>query len=425
MIQKYTFALFCLLLNVYAPLKLSMTLKNQILFTNRLLVDRQSKMWHNSGESGQNQQGALNIRRIGPHLLAEIPLGLTGFKKLKRFFNLTVQQGRTGYVCLSGEQEVLGLSGLASQPLAAENDNSIPYHKGYGQLLAIRRPWSRYGWTYFWTGICLLLLLWAGAWLYGDFEKRRYSNWQARQQIENLKHAIQALHTVKGRLEQKLWIQSHLLASISHDIRTPIGFVSLSAKEIKLLVDTGQKEAAAEFAEMIALSSDEIIAHVQHMTAFIKISLHEDQIRFSDVVLRELLLQKKKLFEQAIRFQKAALSIEIETDLTVRTNPELLGVLIHNLIDNALKVKQGNEIKILSRTISGKLHLFIRDSGPGMSTSLIKWLCDDPLQRGFSKGEEPNVGLGLIMVKEISRVLSIKVRAQNDSGANICLIFEG
>jgi len=425
MIQKYTFVLFCLLLDVYAPLKVSLPVKNQILFTCRMLGDKQSKLWDKAGESEQNQHGILCLRRIGPNLLKETLLGLTSFKKLKRFYEINVQPGRTGYGYLSDNPDVRNLSGIVSQPLAAKDANLTPSYKGYGLLLAIRRPWSRYGWTYFWTGLCLLLFLWVGAWMYQDFQKRKYRNWQAQQQIANLKHALQALDNIKDRFEQKLWLQSHLLASISHDIRTPMGFISLSAKEIGLLGESGKKEAVMELAEMIAHSSDEIVTHVQHMTAFIKSNMHEDQIRFSDVVLRELLLQKKKLFEQNIRFLKAALSIEIETDLTVRTNPELLGVLIHNLIDNALKVKQGNKIKIFSRTISGKLHLFVSDSGPGMSTSLIKWLSDDPLLKRSSSREEPIVGLGLIMVKEISRVLSIKVRAENNSGASICLTFEG
>jgi len=425
MIRNYTFAFVCLLLNFHASLNVNRSGQNQRLFASRLLMQEQFVSWDKSIQSEQNPHSTLSSPGIWMHILTGNSLSLLGFKMLKRFFKRTLRPGRKRYWQTSDESRLQNLRRIITLPWAAQKATMTRFRNGYGLVLAIRRSWSRYGWTYFWMGTFVLLLLGAGGWLYVEFQKRKYRNWQAQQQIGNLKSALQALNNTKHRLEKKLWIQTHLLASISHDIRTPVGFISLSAKEIKSLVETGQKGAVTEFARMIALSSDEIVRHVQHMTAIIKSTAYEGQIRFSDVSLGDLLLQKKKLFEQTIGFQNATLSVQIEDDLRVETNPELLGVLLHNLIDNALKVQEGNTIKIFSQTTSGKLHLFIEDSGPGMSTSLIDWLSNDSraIER-LTSSEAPTLGLGLIMIKEISWVLGIKVRAENTAGARICLIFD-
>jgi K+-sensing histidine kinase KdpD len=123
--------------------------------------------------------------------------------------------------------------------------------------------------------------------------------------------------------------------------------------------------------------------------------------------------------------RRSIIKNEVNQDIFIYTNPGLLGVVVHNLLDNAIKIKKSNEIKIATRYVNGNLHLIISDQGPGMSPELIEWLNSVHHKKdGGLIFQNKYQGMGLLIIKEILTLLNIDLYVENDTGAVIHLIFK-
>ncbi|MCF0055085.1 sensor histidine kinase KdpD [Dyadobacter sp. CY356] len=297
--------------------------------------------------------------------------------------------------------------------------------ESYKITFEFKKQWWKSGWAFFLLSGIFMFTYFTLKKRRAALRNRKYQNILATERIWNLKHAISILDNSKKSVEQRLRVQSHLLASISHDIKTPLSFVSAVAKEVKVLTQTGQYDKVLEMTEVIAFTGEEIIKLIGNLTSFIKNSMNGKEIELFHVNLKEVVLQKTKVFDHVISLQTGHLTINIPPNISVRTNPELLGVMIHNLVDNAIKVKNGNHINITTVTIAGKIHLIVSDHGPGMPAHFIDWLSsNDSKQITISRGPSTTIGLGLVLVKEISCMLGIDVMIENRPGASICLKFQ-
>jgi len=70
--------------------------------------------------------------------------------------------------------------------------------------------------------------------------------------------------------------------------------------------------------------------------------------------------------------------VAVPPGLIVRSNPELLSVVIHNLIDNASKYGRNGQIRIRTNTSGNMVHLIIADSGKGIDPEIREWFNNPP-----------------------------------------------
>ncbi len=130
------------------------------------------------------------------------------------------------------------------------------------------------------------------------------------------------------------------------------------------------------------------------------------------------------LFEHIAAANNAIIKYEIASGETILTGPKLLGIIIHNLIDNAIKIRHGNTLRIYIRRSPSDLHLIFEDNGPGLPAELIRWL-------NSSNSEEDSIlpagyeGLGLLLLKQISKILLVDLNVANRPGASVQLISKG
>jgi sensor histidine kinase regulating citrate/malate metabolism len=104
------------------------------------------------------------------------------------------------------------------------------------------------------------------------------------------------------------------------------------------------------------------------------------------------------------------------------TDAKLLGIIIHNLIDNAIKIQHKNKIRIYTDYINGHLHLIFEDDGPGMPPALTQWLNSNEFFDNHNLQSQYE-GIGLLMIKQISQILNLDLSVENKPGACIHVIF--
>lgn len=234
-----------------------------------------------------------------------------------------------------------------------------------------------------------------------------------------------ALKIVKERLLRQMHVQARLIASISHDVVTPLGFIKIASKRMGSLLRKKDYEMAEEMSIILDNTVGSVHALIQNLTNYIKTHVHEKNIKLEPVDVHTLIATKIDLFRVVINENMNHITNDIPYSFMVRSHAHLLGILIHNLMDNANKYTQDGQIRIYTIEYDDMVHLVISDTGPGMPEPLVTWLNMPKHETTENLMEISNdyQGLGLILIKEISLMLDIRMLVEVKDGTSVNLIF--
>lgn len=189
-----------------------------------------------------------------------------------------------------------------------------------------------------------------------------------------------------SKIAQKNAQQQSLIEGICHEIKNPVAIMRLSAQSLQ----------ASTFAQKIIYSCDKITKLLDTLnSAFIG----DVKPKIEKIDLRELALKvKNELVDERI---------EISGQKCVFCDRELMGLLLYNLISNALKYSSGRVIIRLSK--SG---IFVRDFGEGFSKS-EKELIFKKFYKGQNHKNSGSLGFGLWACKQICKIHSFLLKANS------------
>jgi len=208
---------------------------------------------------------------------------------------------------------------------------------------------------------------------------------------EKVAARTQELETASRQLikKERLAAIGKVAASVSHDIRNPLGSISNCVYYLKQVVDQDQEDVInhLEIMENEIILCTDIISDLMDIT-------RENVPILRKGSINKLLLDTLKRF----RFPDA---------LTIRTvlDPELpetsfdeiqIGRVFYNLINNALHaMPEGNgSLEIISRQMDSCIEIIFKDSGSGINADNLEQIFE-PLFTTKAKG----VGMGLTIVR--------------------------
>ncbi len=230
-------------------------------------------------------------------------------------------------------------------------------------------------------------------------------------------------------LEKKYDTQKEFIANVSHELKTPVavitGHTDLLRRHGKELLEKDD----GRFDESLALilkESNKMTRIVQDLLELTRLENRLTRLQKENISVREFFGEIKE--EINGRHEENGADILIETapipdDYIIKTDRNLLKQIFRIGIENSIKHSNSQNLKItLGVEKTGrKTMLFIGDNGEGFSEEALKRAFD----RFYSgdKSHKTGSGIGLSIVKSITRVLGVKVRLENDSGAVVKIII--
>lgn len=382
---------------------------------------------------GDSVRLPLNPKRIEFHISVPFYGNLNNL----RLSYAMVRNGRTpevsDWVAIRSSDLVIRFSELAH----GEYSLFIRKVNGFGlenystkKLLVIVPPNWYETW---WFRSILGLVLIGGVYLYILFRVRylQKRNQELEAQIERrtekLRQTMLALQTSESELNRHMHIQTRLIASISHDVRTPLRFIIESSHRIENFVEQGEYGLIRRLSESITSSGTRMAQLLENTIGYIKTQVYGQKVGVQQVLLSPIIQEKADLFGPVIKEQNNRFINKVRTDVTVNTNAQLVGIVIHNLIDNANKYTYEGIITVNTEHREGKTHLIISDNGPGMPDHLVRWLNSpvpiNVMETAPGDSKQYN-GLGLLIVKEISVMINAPLFVENKKGTKVHLIFD-
>lgn len=219
-------------------------------------------------------------------------------------------------------------------------------------------------------------------------------------------HAAKAFNAMQDRILTYVKERIHILASISHDLQTPITRMKLRSE----LMDDGPVK------EKLLLDLHEISQLVREGVAYARTSesVAEQPRRIAiDAFIDSLVCDYQDMGQ--------AVSLEGSLEQTVVTRPQALRRLLTNLIDNALKFAGQAEVQLLLLA-DKQLCIRVCDRGPGVPEEELEAILQPFYRLETSRNRETGgTGLGLAIAQQLTLALGATMTLSHREGGGLCV----
>ncbi|UPQ77064.1 sensor histidine kinase [Chryseobacterium nepalense] len=166
-------------------------------------------------------------------------------------------------------------------------------------------------------------------------------------------------------------------------------------------------------------SSAQILEFIDSTINYNKIFIYDNHKTRENIMLRDFVFQRMRLFANTAEFKSIQIQNNIGKNDVLISNPDVLSIIIHNILDNAIKYTDQGFIYIYGITNECRYHLVIEDTGLGMSEEEISKLKQ---AEDFSGSR-----LGMKIVKELLPFIdvSFNIESKKGEGTKMILTFTG
>lgn len=220
----------------------------------------------------------------------------------------------------------------------------------------------------------------------------------------HLQEQSQKLEEEASKLQELDEMKSNFIANLSHDLKTPLTLI-IGPSENLLKNSSGESKQAAELIYKNSIHLKEIIDQLLELNqvAFMMQKLNPQRVNIGNLMRKWLSQYHTKAQAKSIIFQ-----IHGPENLLAPADEKKLSVVVHNLVDNALKYTPKNGTVFISYGIeNNEFKLEVADSGVGIAPEYREKIFERFYRIGAADGK--GTGIGLSLVKELTQVMGGKI----------------
>lgn len=204
-----------------------------------------------------------------------------------------------------------------------------------------------------------------------------------------------------------------LLLSLSHDIKTPLSAIKLYSKALsKGLYD--DKEKQSQIIENINEKAIEIENYIAQIITASKEDFLSLEVNNSEFYLSELISKIRIYYMEKLNLLKTNFLIQEYDDCILKGDLERSIEVIQNIMENAIKYGDGQEIAIAFSEEEGSILLTIKNTGCTLKESDTIYMFES-FWRGTNAQNEKGSGLGLYICRELMHKMNGEVFAKIDN----------
>lgn len=216
-------------------------------------------------------------------------------------------------------------------------------------------------------------------------------------------------------------LKTALLASVGHDLRTPLAAIRIAASNLQ----------TASLSEDDRLDqSNLIVAEVERLTRLFQNILEMARIDAGGVAAEarwthpsEIVAAARGQVEQTLRGH--VVREQVDPDVPVQLDPRLTATALAHLLENAAHyAPRGSTIEIRARAADEGLTIEVRDHGPGIAPADLAGLFDRFYRGQAAAVRASGTGMGLWIARGLLAAEQGRVWAENcaDGGARFTIV---
>lgn len=213
-------------------------------------------------------------------------------------------------------------------------------------------------------------------------------------------------------LEENEKLRTMLLASLSHDLRTPLASITGAVTSLRQLGD-----------KMSALDRQDLLSSIEEdagrLSRFVANLLDMSRIEAGALKPRRDLVDVAEVVRASVArckksFPSQSVSISVAPDLPpIRGDANLLGQVLFNLLDNAHKYGGPGGAIIHARCEANDVIVTVTDEGPGIKPTDLEHIFEKFYRGGRADGRKAGTGLGLSICRGLVEAMGGTIIAQS------------
>lgn len=229
------------------------------------------------------------------------------------------------------------------------------------------------------------------------------------------------IEVMRARAAEKTAIENNktVIATISHDIKTPIASIRAYAEALNSNMDTNE-ERKSRYYSTIMRKCDEVTQltndlFLHALSDLQKLEIHMEKYRLDEIL--PAMLESIQGGSEKVRLLRKVPSVEVAIDV------KRLEQILENLIENASKYAPDSYIDVkVCVTVNNdvnEVNIMIQDYGQGICDSDMPFVFDK-FYRGKNVENKQGAGLGLYIVKYLIEEMKGRIVLENNS-SGLCV----
>ena len=223
-----------------------------------------------------------------------------------------------------------------------------------------------------------------------------------------------------SRLEELDKLKSDFVATVSHELKTPLTAIIGGAKTVSTRGARMTPEQHTSFMHMIERQGTRLLRLVEDVLTTSRIESGLPRLSRELVDLRKLVDSVVEDLLHSMEDRKNDLTVVIEQEQpTVWGDPTALHQILSNLVENALKYSsRGDRVRVVISETSREAVLEVNDEGQGISSDRLTTIFDRFRQAGsLPSSSVSGFGLGLYIVKNLVEAHRGEIDVASEFGA--------
>lgn len=223
-------------------------------------------------------------------------------------------------------------------------------------------------------------------------------------------------------VHQKADLAATLLASLSHDLRTPLTVIKAAVENLRGELAPAEREgqalaAAAELDRLTRLFQD--ILDMARIDAS-AIRVDRQWVTAADIVDAASAHVRHELEHHPLR-------VDSDAGMEVQIDPRLISVALSHVLENAARYsREGSEILVQAHVERDGLHLTVTDRGPGLDPGELDHLFERFYRGHAARQTTFGTGMGLSITRGLLAAAGGRIWAENVAGgARFSIVVTG
>lgn len=248
----------------------------------------------------------------------------------------------------------------------------------------------------------------------GDYSKRLEPDQYSGTEYEEITALMCTISDQSERAEES---SRQFVSNVSHELRTPMTIISGFVEGI--LDGTIPKNKRMEYLSIVSQEVQRLKMLVTSMLNLTKFDHGTIQIHYQLFTLNDTAFRTVLMFEN--RLNKRHITVEGLDSPPVRVcaDPDLIGQVIYNLVENAVKFVDDNGTISFSFTEEENEWSFsIRNTGRGISKEELPKIFERFYKSDASRSQDKTgLGLGLDIIKQIIHLHNAQISVRSEENA--------
>jgi signal transduction histidine kinase len=244
---------------------------------------------------------------------------------------------------------------------------------------------------------------------------------KVRERTGSLEESNVQLSRSKARLEEANRLKNEFLASVSHELKTPLnsilGFCRLLIEERQGALNEKQLKSI----RIIDSNSKSLLEQISKILDFAKLEFERVNLSLERVRPLDLFQELAAVLEPLTREKPVRIVIEPEgCPEEVVTDRKVLGQLMLGILDNALKFTGRGTVRVSSGLAADRASWWaaVSDTGQGIPEKDLPYIFDAFRQGDGSLSRRyGGTGLGLTIARKLANLLNGEISVQSTAGS--------